>query len=681
MKKTLVILGSLLLSLTMFAGTALARDINLNISTDQSNYSPGETVNLSIYAYYDGGSAVTSIDKAEIDVYNQRGSKVLDDGDLNRLGNGNFSYAYNLSSSAGLGEWQFKITIEDRDDNRERKYVSFDVVEASSGGGGTTPPPVDPPPATGDHSTLTWSDYPSACVACHLNEFNEMAGSTHYKWVGESPDMTNQPEALQGKLTNAVNSYCINILGDWKVCGKCHVGRGLRPDDTQAGLENIDCLMCHNAAYAMERNRLADGSMGPVSTDAAVLDGFVQNIAKPTRANCLKCHANAGGGDAVKRGDLAMANIANTNANFDVHMNTTGTDLSCQSCHTFNGHKVIGKGSDLRPTDDLARGAEVKCTTCHTNNPHGSSYTASSKISNPSDAFIRDRHASEGVACQTCHIPTFGKVATEIHRDWTHHHDGSVADVSTGPGHPHADKQADVVPEYLWWDRTSENALLGDDASLTYDAEKGTYPTSRPNGSFKNGKIYPFKYKTAYQPMVSADDRLLALDTLVYLAQTGDVTQAIESGLANQGYPTDEPVKWVTTDTYQLINHGVEPGSNVGCTDCHDGSGETSNGRLDFNALGYHTWPAKVKNCTLCHGSENMGWKGVHNKHAEEMGKNCVACHTTEPTGWIEPPTRDGLCNNCHSGETESDSQKLHEKHAEAEHGGMNTTCTDCHTF
>ena len=46
----------------------------------------------------------------------------------------------------------------------------------------------------------------------------------------------------QGKLTNAVNSYCINIVGDWKICGKCHVGRGLRPDDSQAGMANVDCL-------------------------------------------------------------------------------------------------------------------------------------------------------------------------------------------------------------------------------------------------------------------------------------------------------------------------------------------------------------------------------------------------------------------------------------------------------
>jgi len=126
----------------------------------------------------------------------------------------------------------------------------------------------------------------------------------------------------------------------------------------------------------------------------------------------------------------------------------------------------------------------------------------------------------------------------------------------------------------------------------------------------------------------------------------------------------------------------VNPKSGaLGCADCHDFTGETTGGRMPFAELGYHTWPAKVKECTLCHGAKSMSWKDMHNKHAEEMGKNCIGCHTTEPTGWIEPPTKDGLCNNCHSGKTYSNPQDLHKKHAEAEHGGMRTTCTDCHTF
>ncbi len=542
--------------------------------------------------------------------------------------------------------------------------------------------------ATPSHANLSYADYPNNCISCHDTQFTEMLGATHYKWVGEAPDMVNGVGVAQGKLTNAINSYCINIEGDWKICGKCHAGRGLRPDDPAADKSNIDCLACHNEEYAMQRTRLADGSMGV----SAPTDTMVQNVHKPKRANCLKCHANAGGGNAVKRGDLAMENITNTDPHFDVHMNTSSPagNLSCQSCHVFQNHKTIGKGSDLRPTDDLTRGAEVKCTTCHNSNPHGSNYTPDAKVGSPSDAFTRDRHANENVACQTCHIPTFAKVATEMHRDWTHHHDGTPADGVSGPGHPHVDKQANVIPEYAWWNRLSDNYLLGDDAALTYDAAKDIYPTSRPLGGFLDGKVYPFKYKTAYQPKTVGDDRLIALDTLEYIGISGDVVKSIESGLVNMGYPANEPYEWVTTDTYQLINHGVEPKSGaLKCADCHSMSGETTNSRMPFAELGYHTWPAKVRNCTLCHDPEEMPWREFHEYHAENMGKDCKGCHTTEPTGWIEPVTPNGLCNNCHSGDASGeffegimDAQKLHMVHAESEHGGvMRTTCTDCHTF
>jgi hypothetical protein len=521
------------------------------------------------------------------------------------------------------------------------------------------------------HSNLTFSDYPNACLGCHQNEYNEMMDSTHYKWVGESPDMINQPGSAQGKLTNGVNSYCINILGDWPVCGSCHAGRGKRPDDPTAGAENVDCLMCHSDEYATQRKRLADGSMGVDNPT----DSMVQNISKPTRAACLMCHAKAGGGDGVKRGDLSIATINNADPDFDVHMNTSGDNLQCQACHVFQNHKTIGKGSDIRPTDDLSRGAEVACTTCH-------SSMASTGHSNSTI----DRHASRGhIACQTCHIPTYAKVATETHRDWTHHHDGSPADGVSGPGHPHIEKEANLTPEYLWWNRLSDNYLLGDDAELTYDAAKDTYPTSRPVGGFMDGKIYPFKYKTAYQPIArggNCDGQLIALDTLVYLKQTGDVDQAITSGLANMGC-TGATVEWINTDTYQLTNHGVEPEENaLTCNDCHDMTGQTPDGtkRLNFGELGYHSMPAAVENCTLCHKPKSASFQSLHtlNKHKPggEYNIQCTDCHTGgEPTGWTKPTS--DLCNDCHGYKRprnfDDDDHKKHIKEG--------ASCTVCHTF
>ncbi|MCB2182330.1 MAG: hypothetical protein KQH63_09915 [Desulfobulbaceae bacterium] len=523
---------------------------------------------------------------------------------------------------------------------------------------------------SGPHASLRYQDYPSNCLNCHTYEANSMFGSTHYQWQGEAPDMVNGINKKQGKLFNAINSYCINIEGNWPVCGKCHVGRGLRPDNPTADLANIDCLACHNEEYAMSRTRLADGSLGVANPT----DSMVRSINMPTRANCLKCHANAGGGDGVKRGDLSMATITNSDPEFDVHMNTVGADLRCQDCHVFQDHKVIGKGSDLRPTDDLTRGAEISCTSCHT----------SMATSGHADATI-DRHVSRGkISCQVCHIPSYAKVATETHRDWLTHHDGTDAatcdEATPCPGHPHTEKAANLIPEYKWWNRLSDNYLLGDDASRTYDATLGTYPTSRPLGDFDlddpTTKIYPFKYKTATQPKTVNDDVLVALDTLVYLAGTGSVNEALANGLVQMGYAADEPVEWVMTDTYQLLNHGIEPGSNaLTCSDCHSGSsGLSTDTRMPFGELGYHDFRNSSTNlCAVCHEQKSENRVSMHNRHVRGEGFDCTSCHGMGAP--LKKPQSD-LCNDCHGSKTGS-IQKIHKKHVVS----RNYSCNRCHTF
>lgn len=509
--------------------------------------------------------------------------------------------------------------------NHSRPILAWSILCLSfllSSGCQPEDPYVEDPNPEDPHADLSYQDYPANCLECHTDQASEVHASTHYQWLGEAPDMANGSFILQGKLTNAVNSYCINIEGNWPVCGSCHVGRGKRPDDPNVGYENIDCLMCHNQEYASSRTRLADGSMGVV----APTDSMVQNIHEPTRANCLACHAKAGGGDGVKRGDLSLALIDNRDHNFDIHMNSEGGNLNCQDCHTFENHLVIGKGSDLRPTDDPDRGSEVACTTCHSHNDI--------EREHPNEVLTHlDR-----VACQTCHIPTYAKVPTELHRDWLTHHDGTDATTCTTenpcPGHPHTEKGSDLVPEYKWWNRLSDNYLLQDDAARTYDAAKDTYPTSRPLGDVTDGKLYPFKYKTAYQPMIVADSRLIAMDTFEYLKNTGNVLTSVENGLANMGYPRDTAYTWITTDTYQLINHGVVDAVAVlACNDCHGNTG-----RMDLQAeLGYELKGDMTSVCTQCHESqevnqfmqepEKYAFDKVHDKHVSGEEYDCSACH------------------------------------------------------
>ncbi len=476
--------------------------------------------------------------------------------------------------------------------------------EPDTGGGGVGS-------GSGPHANLSYNDYPANCLSCHGDKAGEMMQSTHYRWLGETPDMVNAGGTQQGKLTNAVNSYCINIEGDWPVCGSCHVGRGQRPDLAANDAQNVDCLVCHNDDYAAQRSRLPDGSMGVAQPD----DALVQNVHRPTRANCLSCHAKAGGGDAVKRGDLSLATITNADPQFDVHMNSAGADLACQSCHVFDKHKVIGKGSDLRPTDDPARGSEVSCLTCHSDKASREGHSVSK---------INDHVAR--VACQTCHIPIYAKQATETYRDWRFHHDGGPADATAVAGHPYTEKLADLIPSYKFWNRTSDNALLGDDASRTYNADTDTWPTSTPMGDVADGKLYPFKYKTAMQPKTTADNRLIALNTFEYLKGSGNVETAIAQGLGAMGYPADEPYEWVLTDTYQLLNHGISPSSSaLQCASCHG-----SIDRMDLQGeLGYQLKASQSNVCSQCHGNKsNKGFEWVHDKHVRDKKIDCSSCHT-----------------------------------------------------
>ena len=481
--------------------------------------------------------------------------------------------------------------------------VSADGNPDPGNGGGTA--------GSGPHANLTYGAYPGNCLSCHSEQADQMMQTTHYQWLGDAPDMINGPGQRQGKLTNAVNSYCINIEGDWPVCGSCHVGRGQRPDEAGNNPENVDCLMCHNDDYAAQRTRLPDGSMGVSQPD----DAMVQNVHRPTRANCLACHAKAGGGDGVKRGDLSMATITNADRDFDVHMNSAGSNLACQSCHVFKDHKVIGKGSDLRPTDDLARGSEVSCLTCHTDKNSREGHDTQK---------VNDHVAR--VACQTCHIPMYAKVATETYRDWRTHHDGSPADASALPGHPLTEKMANLTPVYKFWNRKSDNALLGDDAGRTYNGNTDTWPTSTPLGSVADGKLYPFKYKTAMQPKTRTDHRLIALNTFEYLKRTGDVDTAIQQGLTAMGYPANEPYDWVLTDTYGLLNHGINPASDaLTCADCHGGID-----RMDLQGdLGYQLKADKSSVCSQCHGQkENKSFAVIHEKHVKDKKYDCSSCHS-----------------------------------------------------
>ena len=483
------------------------------------------------------------------------------------------------------------------------------------------------PGQTGGHASLTWSPNGyKTCLTCHSDKANDVFMSVHYQWQGSASEMTNGP-AQQGKLTTAVNAYCINTLGNFGACGSCHVGLGAQPSatKTQAQMENIDCLICHQKDYKRKKNAL--GYFEPDSVNMTIsMDQAVQTVHRPVRANCLQCHAKGGGGDALKRGDMALATASTTDSAYDRHMATTGANLVCQTCHQFTNHKVAGRGSDLRPLDSTAA---IGCASsaCHTEKTASSGHSTTGV----------NKHINR-VACQTCHIPVYAKnasdsaatEATETHRDWL----TPEWNATLSRYEPKLTVANNLKPVYKFFNGTSWGYSMGDVA--TFDGVTQAYQISRPMGSVADTvtttKLYPFKYKTAQQPKtvgLGGGDKLIMLSTKDYFA-TGNYDLAVRTGLTNMGLQSTVQYQTVKADEYQMLNHQVAPSGNaLQCTTCHI-SGTAA--QMNLQGLGYALKKPTSDLCNDCHGSQSYSsgynsFTSIHSRHVDSQRYDCAHCH------------------------------------------------------
>jgi len=675
MKKVLIVLS---LGVFMSSG-AYAADRSIQMSTAPTEAVVGESILFQCTAEGDWKRRLRS---AKIDIVNSQGTVLVSAAGMDISGR-TANYDFVVPSEEQIGNWQFQCELDDRRNNLSQT-TNFIVADSTP-----VDPPVDPPVdgPIAAHNTITEYNGPATCIGCHQVEAEEMLQSLHMQWSGPTPKLSNSDGEGFGKAKDGINTFCTYAMSSKSACFSCHVrADGNAPDPVQA--EDVDCMMCHNDTY--QRKFVSDPTNSitvtqmegtPEETEKTYTFGKVDgegnyitepnfaqmpegtnmvNLARtvhmPTNTSCLRCHAKAGGGDWTKRGDMGL-NSANATVEQDVHLAKEGADLSCVDCHAALNHKIAGRGIDLRQTEAVA----PTCKSCHNEAPH-------------SNATL-NRHAQGQVSCQVCHIREYAKGgATEMSRDWNQPTWNPAFCSGQGGFVGHEVKEANVKPDYVWFDGTSYVYNVGETIE---PGENNVLHMAKANGAPFDGKsnIVPIKRHFSNMPFDVEKGRIVP-PAIMWMFMTGDFDQAVQKGLEEQagkgraGLYTGNYTMY-QADAEMLITHGVEPKSNApSCIECHNGSGSTpdGSGMLPFDALGYHQVPESVKSCNLCHESKNLQFEAMHNKHRQEV--SCSSCHTPEPTG-----LKQGVCSSCH--ENKSWSSEGHKKHVKEK----GYDCIRCHTF
>ena len=134
--------------LCVFAITAIASADTLTISTDKSSYTPGQVMKITALYKNKDGKPITSPRTREVRIKNPSGSQLVQTS-MNNTGNGVYTYAYTLSSSATTGKYEVrgKFTYN----SVETTVYTYPQVSTSTTAD-TTPPVTAVSPASGTYT-------------------------------------------------------------------------------------------------------------------------------------------------------------------------------------------------------------------------------------------------------------------------------------------------------------------------------------------------------------------------------------------------------------------------------------------------------------------------------------------------------------------------------------------------
>jgi octaheme c-type cytochrome (tetrathionate reductase family) len=436
-----------------------------------------------------------------------------------------------------------------------------------------------------------------SCLNCHGKIGDNVMTTAHFKWEGTSTNIEGfEGEDGNGK-NNLINNFCIAVPSNEGRCTHCHTGYGY-DDNTFAfnDPETVDCLICHDQSGTYKKQLTAAGAPDPAVDLNIVARSVALNDGVPSRQGCTFCHANAGGGDNVKHGDIAMA-LLDTTRDFDVHMGTDGGDFACIDCHRLkkdaNG-KLIDHGIGGMAYHSVDEGDMQGCVDCHGDR-------ANIHVNSTVEGII-GMGAHDALACQVCHIPAIARnTSTKVEWYWEDAGKDLVAEKTGMPPRDNWDKKKgsfvwanDVRPELLYFDGKWNRMLIGrNDQYTSLPVDLGS-PSA--NYATPGAMIYPFKKMIGNQPADAGNQTMLVPH--LYGGKGGpnafwgnyDWDLALADGALynNQEYTGD--YEFVDTFMYLKVDHEVAPaeqayGMDGACGDCHTGD------QIDWQALGWDADP------------------------------------------------------------------------------------------
>ena len=448
-----------------------------------------------------------------------------------------------------------------------------------------------------------------SCLDCHGKIGDDLLTTAHFKWAGDSANIEGFAGGIHGKK-DIINNFCIAIPSNEGRCTQCHAGYGYADATFDFGNpDNVDCLVCHDQtglyAKAPTTAGLPPAEVGnpPVPLDLTlVAQSVAENGGVPTIDNCIFCHANAGGGDNVKHGDLSMS-LADTTRDFDVHMGTDGADYECVECHQVDKDgegNVLSHGIGGMPYHSVDEGVMKQCEDCHGDrfNIHAGS-TVEIAV-----------NSHDTLACQVCHIPTFArKTSTKVEWYWEDAgQDIAPIPVDPATGRATYDKKKgtfvwanNVRPTLRFFNGKYTKFLIGVNDQYT------SLPAilAEPVGDYTdpNAMIYPFKKMIGNQPADAGVGNTTILVPHLFGTAGGpnpywgkfDWNLALEDGATAAGQTYSGAYEFVPTEMYLSVNHEVAPkevayGMDGRCGDCHFGT------QIDWGALGWSGDPALGNN-------------------------------------------------------------------------------------